>query len=355
MTHPSTTPTPAATYQGRSLPRPEEDVVDQGLAFDVTTLLTRRNLFRVGGLGVSALALAACTSPSTNPTAATPNTTPTTSAVAQSATTTPSTTTTAASSSTGSFVEIPDETAGPYPGDGSNGANVLTESGIVRRDLRSSFGDATTTAEGIPFSFDITVLNMAAGGTPYAGAAVYAWHCNRNGNYSLYSSGIENENYLRGVQIADTAGKVTFTSIFPACYSGRWPHVHFEVYPDQTSITDATKAIATSQMALPKNICDTVYATTGYEQSITNLSQVTLQADNVFGDDAGIHQMPTVTGNLTAGYVATLTAPVDTRSTPTAGNAPAGGAASKPGGGTPPTGPRPTGTPPSGMGAPPTS
>ena len=38
--------------------------------------------------------------------------------------------------------EIPEETAGPYPGDGSNGANVLTESGVVRSDITSSFGSA---------------------------------------------------------------------------------------------------------------------------------------------------------------------------------------------------------------------
>lgn len=36
--------------------------------------------------------------------------------------------------------EVPDETAGPYPGDGSNGPNVLTESGIVRSDIRPGFG-----------------------------------------------------------------------------------------------------------------------------------------------------------------------------------------------------------------------
>src|SRR6476661_7750641 len=35
--------------------------------------------------------------------------------------------------------EIPEETSGPYPGDGSNGANVLTQSGIVRSDITSSF------------------------------------------------------------------------------------------------------------------------------------------------------------------------------------------------------------------------
>ena len=66
---------------------------------------------------------------------------------------------------------------------------------------------------------------------PLAGAAVYLWHCNREGEYSMYSEAIADENYLRGVQETDDDGSVTFTSIFPAAYSGRWPHIHFEVYP----------------------------------------------------------------------------------------------------------------------------
>src|SRR5262245_33798282 len=46
---------------------------------------------------------------------------------------------------------IPSETAGPYPGDGTNGPNVLTQSGIVRSDIRASFGSAgTTVAPGTP-------------------------------------------------------------------------------------------------------------------------------------------------------------------------------------------------------------
>jgi len=36
--------------------------------------------------------------------------------------------------------KIPEETAGPYPGDGSNGPNALTATGVVRSDIRSSFG-----------------------------------------------------------------------------------------------------------------------------------------------------------------------------------------------------------------------
>jgi protocatechuate 3,4-dioxygenase beta subunit len=241
-------------------------------------------------------------------------------------------------------VEIPDETNGPYPADGTNGVDVLTTSGIVRRDIRSSFGDSTTTAAGVPLRFEFTVLDMANANAPFAGVAVYAWHCDRSGNYSLYSDAARDENYLRGVQIADDTGKVSFTSIFPACYAGRWPHIHFEVYPDQGSITDQANAISTSQMALPKDVCDVVYATEGYRASVANLAQVTLASDNVFGDDAGVHQVGTVTGEVTAGYLAMLTVPVDTRTQPTGGNSPAGGGPGRGGRG---------GTPPSGGGAPP--
>ena len=99
------------------------------------------------------------------------------------------------------------------------------------------------------------------------------WHCDRDGAYSLYSNGVTTENYLRGVQAADSNGVVTFTSIFPACYSGRWPHIHFEVYPSLAKATDQANKIATSQIALPKDACDTVYATDGYSQSVTNLAR----------------------------------------------------------------------------------
>ena len=114
----------------------------------------------------------------------------------------------------------------------------------------------------------------------------------------MYSQGVEDQNYLRGVQVADANGVVRFASIFPACYSGRWPHIHFEVYPDQAGISDVSNAIATSQVALPQDVCEQVYAQTGYEASVGNLSQVSLQSDNVFGDDGGVSQLATVTGDV---------------------------------------------------------
>ena len=39
MQHPRQDRTP--TYEGRALPRPDEELVDQGLGFDVGTLLSR--------------------------------------------------------------------------------------------------------------------------------------------------------------------------------------------------------------------------------------------------------------------------------------------------------------------------
>jgi protocatechuate 3,4-dioxygenase beta subunit len=284
------------TYEGRPLARPDEEVVDQGLGFDLGTLLGRRQILRAFGLGAATLGLAACGNGSDG-----------------------GTSTAAGSTSSTSSGEIPDETAGPYPGDGSNGPNVLSESGIVRSDIRSSIGSASGTAEGVPITLELTIKDLANGGKAFAGTAVYIWHCDRGGNYSLYSEGVTDQNYLRGVQIADADGKVKFTSIFPGCYSGRWPHIHFEVYPGQADIADAGNAIATSQVALPEATCKQVYAQTGYEASIKTLAQVTLADDMVFGDDDGVSQLGTVSGDVTAGYAVSLAVGVDTRTKPTTG------------------------------------
>jgi protocatechuate 3,4-dioxygenase beta subunit len=320
-------PPPATRWQRdhrRPLPRPDEELVDQGSRFDVRTLL-RRALLRVLGLGAVGAGLSACGDGSGPPSA--------------SSTGSGMSATTSTGTATAVSGEIPDETARPYPGDGSNGPDVLQESGIVRSDIRSSIGAGSVTAEGVPMTLELSLRNLADDGTPFAGVAVYVWHCDREGRYSMYSEGVQDENYLRGVQVADTAGVVRFTSVFPACYSGRWPHIHFEVYPDQGSITESSTAIATSQVALPKDACTAVYERDGYEASVRTLSQVSLTTDNVFGDDSGARQIATVTGDVRSGLTVRLTVGIDTSTSPSAGGAP------PPGGG--PTG-GPSGPPSSG-------
>jgi protocatechuate 3,4-dioxygenase beta subunit len=203
--------------------------------------------------------------------------------------------------------EVPTETAGPYPGDGSNGPDVLDDSGIVRHDIRRSFGSSRTQAKGIPLRVNLTVTDASNDYAPMAGAAVYLWHCDRSGKYSMYSSGVEDENYLRGIAKTDSNGTAWFKTIFPACYSGRWPHIHFEVYSSVAKAVANGPIVKTSQIALPKTTCSKVYATSGYSASVRNLSQISLASDNVFSDDKAIHQLATVTGSVTKGFAANLT------------------------------------------------
>jgi protocatechuate 3,4-dioxygenase beta subunit len=307
-------------YEGRPLARPDEEVVDQGAGFDVRTLMSRRAVLSLVGVGIGATALAACSNAGSS---------------GESAVASPTASSSSASSSGAEVAgdlpasEIPDETAGPYPGDGSNGPDVLEESGIVRSDIRSSIG-ADDPVDGVPLSFTFTVTDMANDDVPFENAAVYAWHCDAQGRYSMYSEGVENETWLRGVQVADSNGQVTFSSIFPGCYSGRWPHIHFEVYPDVDSISDAANAIATSQMAFPEEGLDDVYGQSSYDGSAENLAQVTLDSDNVFSEDSAQLQMATMTGDATDGYQASLAVRVDTTTEPAAGSAPPGGGGGQP-------------------------
>jgi protocatechuate 3,4-dioxygenase beta subunit len=265
-------------------PPPEHDL---GLAYDLRTLSRRRALTLFAGVGLATLVGCA----------------PDEDAPATGSTAAPSTPTGSATSAI--CEEIPEETTGPYPGDGSNGPNVLTESGIVRSDIRSSFGSSSGSADGVPLTVTLSLLDQANGCAALSGAAVYLWHCDREGRYSLYSDGVTDQNYLRGVQEADADGQVTFTTIFPACYSGRWPHIHFEVYPSLAEATSAGNVMATSQLALPEDVCDLVYATDGYEQSVENKAQTSLDSDMVFSDGVD-QQLADVNGDVDSGYTATV-------------------------------------------------
>jgi protocatechuate 3,4-dioxygenase beta subunit len=282
---------------------------DRGLDYDLPRLLRRRGMLKlvagVGLAGAGLITLGACGSDATTSAASSPSGSrpagPPGGGPGAGAESTQTTDT--------ANGELPEETGGPYPGDGSNGANVLNQSGVVRQDITSSFGSSTTRAEGIPLDITMTINDFADNKAALAGGAVYVWHCDREGRYSLYSQGLTGENYLRGVQETDGRGQVRFTTIFPACYSGRWPHIHFEVYPSLAKATNGANKIATSQMALPEDTCRTVYATSGYEESVSNVSRVSLDTDNVFSDGYDL-QIPTVTGDPSSGYQLTFTCAV---------------------------------------------
>jgi len=294
-----------ATDQHHKVHEVHELVEDsRGLAGDVAALMHRRRALQLFG-GAGLLALAGCAQ------SATPSSPSTTapigggSGASTSTTAVGSSVTTAAGATSTACETIPTETAGPFPGDGSNGPNVLNQTGIVRRDIRSSFGSSTTTAQGVPLTVTLRILEGAKGCAALAGAAVYVWQCDIDGNYSLYSRAAAKENYLRGVQEADRDGTVSFDSIFPGAYQGRWPHIHFEVYRTLADATDSGAILATSQLALPEDACKQAYAADGYAKSLDYIGRASLANDGVFRDGATL-ETPAVTGNIAAGFVATL-------------------------------------------------
>jgi protocatechuate 3,4-dioxygenase beta subunit len=207
-------------------------------------------------------------------------------------------------------VADPKETAGPFPADGSNRAhgtlaNILKDSGIVRADMRRNLGGgAETAAPGATLELTATLVNIASACAPLKGHAVYLWHCDAAGRYSIYD--LPEANYLRAVGESDADGKVKFTTIVPGCYAGRFPHMHFEVYPSLAKATDYRNRILTSQLAMPADLCRQVYESNrDYGASLENFARSPLDSDGIFADNTPKQlaaQTVSMSGGMATGY-----------------------------------------------------
>ncbi|MDH4981568.1 hypothetical protein [Hyphomicrobium sp. D-2] len=186
-------------------------------------------------------------------------------------------------------VAHPPETAGPFPADGSNSAhgtlaNVLDKSGIVRADMRTNLDPQQPAAEGAPIELTVEIVDVANRCRPLEGYAIYLWHCDAAGRYSIYD--LPETSYLRAVGVTDANGAVTFTSIFPGCYRGRFPHIHFEIYPSLEKATSYENRILTSQLAMPEKLCGEVYAASDvYRESVPNYEGIPLAKDGIFANN----------------------------------------------------------------------
>jgi protocatechuate 3,4-dioxygenase beta subunit len=164
--------------------------------------------------------------------------------------------------------------------------------------------DITEGKPGIPLMLTLTILDAADGWKPIAGANVEIWHCDADGVYSDYASGVNPGStattYLRGVQTTDGAGRVTFGTIYPGWSSPRATHVDVRVY-------EGTRLQMTTQIGFPDAINAAVYTTELY---IKGQSPISNHADPVFrnGTDRGGQgfQIAAVGGDNTQGYFAAL-------------------------------------------------
>ena len=172
----------------------------------------------------------------------------------------------------------PTETVGPYP----------SLQDLIRSDIRED-------REGTPLQLTISVVNVANGCAPLANVAVEIWQCDVAGTYSQYGSQTA-RTYLRGIQTTNSAGEVTFTTIYPGLYQGRATHIHVEV-------ASAGRSLEVTQIAFPEDVSNQVHTQGVYASRGVN--GTTNARDNVFSDGVST-QLATVAGSPAAGMAATF-------------------------------------------------
>lgn len=195
--------------------------------------------------------------------------------------------------STGSCTEAPTETEGPFP--------TKAPSSYVRTNIKD---DRT----GVPFTINITITNKNASCAALAGVIVDIWHCDKDGYYSEYGGTTMQTvdftavHFLRGRQVTDANGLVSFTSIFPGWYQSRATHIHVHIY------NAAGTSLKVTQIAFPEGSNSAVVAVNastanGYTKGMTGYTYNA--SDNVFSDDTAGVQVAAVSGSVAAGYTLT--------------------------------------------------
>lgn len=200
------------------------------------------------------------------------------------------------SGSSGSCTATSSETEGPFP--------TKSPGTLVRSDIK---GDRT----GVAFTIKIYIKNLNNSCAALSGALVDIWHCDKDGYYSEYGGtsmqtvDFTSNHFLRGRQVTDSDGLVTFTSIFPGWYTSRSTHIHVHIY------NSSGNSLLVTQIAFPEG-SDSAVATVngsggtayGYTKGMTGYTYNA--SDNVFSDSVS-NEMSTVTGSLSGGYTLTHT------------------------------------------------
>jgi protocatechuate 3,4-dioxygenase beta subunit len=169
--------------------------------------------------------------------------------------------------------------------------------------------DITEGKLGIPLMLTLSIVDARNGAAPIAGAAVEIWHCDADGAYSEYASRMEPESatttYLRGAQTSDSAGRVTFRTIYPGWSGARATHIYVRIY-------DGATPRKTVQLGFPDRVNAAVHGDA--DRYVRGQNPTLNAADPLFGAAPGDEDGgdPTdclivpVAGDNVSGYVAML-------------------------------------------------
>ncbi len=205
-------------------------------------------------------------------------------------------TTTTATGATGAVT--PEGEIGPYfTNDSTTGYN--------RSSILSNL-DGTSTQTGIPLTLKIYIYDSENGFAALAGAQVDIWHCNAQGVYSNESvEGTLGQTWLRGYQLTDSAGSVTFTTIIPGWYQGRTTHIHLRVRSSYSEASSTSDGINTTQLFFSQTVLDYIYANVS-PYNTKGKDTTTNASDHVYTPETKGETLLTLTGDYTDGYAATF-------------------------------------------------
>jgi len=188
------------------------------------------------------------------------------------------------SSETKDCIPSPRETRGPFPN--------KTPAQLMHSNIRSD-------RKGVALLINLVIQDKSNDCKPLAGAIVDIWHCDKDGYYSQYGDhpmqreDLRAEDFLRGRQVADDQGRVSFLSIYPGWYSGRAPHIHLEI------LDSHARSLLVTQIAFPGQISEIVYASPLYKDR--GLADTNNESDGIFRGDLE-EEMGIVSGNLKDGF-----------------------------------------------------
>jgi protocatechuate 3,4-dioxygenase beta subunit len=169
---------------------------------------------------------------------------------------------------------------------------------LKRSDVRVDPTDGSVQA-GVPVQLEITIVRSNTSCGPEPDAAVDIWQASATGLYSDEAAlGTTGKKYLRGYQVTDAQGKVTFTTIFPGWYRGRTVHIHVRV---RTSNGATTTYNFTTQLFFDDTLTNQILATSPYNSRGTR--DTTNATDMIYAQSGGktlLALTPTSSGYKTA-------------------------------------------------------
>jgi protocatechuate 3,4-dioxygenase beta subunit len=177
--------------------------------------------------------------------------------------------------------------------------------GFARSDVRTNL-DGSATQIGIPLTLTLRVYDTQSACAPVSGSQVDIWHCNAAGSYSdeaaLNTAGIT---WLRGYQITDATGTVTFKTIVPGWYQGRTTHIHLRVRSKYSQASSPSDGSNTTQVFFAQTLIDSINATVApYSAHGTN--PTTNASDQVYAQETQGRNELALVGDMTSGYTATF-------------------------------------------------